>query len=48
METSSKAGNTPVSFMQEMLHNKFLLLTMVLAVSAAVYFCVVLFMLLSN
>lgn len=34
---SLKAGDAPVSFMQEMLHNKFMLLTVVLAVSAAAY-----------
>jgi len=48
MGSSSKAGNTPVPFMQEMLHNKFLLLTVILAVCAAVYFCVALFVLLSG
>lgn len=36
METS-KAGSSPVSFMQQMLHNKFLLLTVLLAVGAATY-----------
>lgn len=45
---SSKAGDTPASFMQQMLHNKFLLLTVALAVGAAVYFCVALFVLLSH
>ena len=34
---SSKTGNTRVSLMQEILQNRFLLLTVVLAVSAAVY-----------
>ncbi len=34
---SFKTDNTPVSFMQEMLQNKFLLLTVVLAVGAAAY-----------
>lgn len=34
---SSKAGNTLVSFAQQMLHNKFLLLTVLLAVGAATY-----------
>lgn len=48
MESSSKAGNTPVSFVQEMLHNKFLLLTVILAVGAAIYFCIGLFVLLSH
>jgi len=45
---SSTSGNEPVSFMQQMLHNKFLLLTVVLAVGAAVYFCIGLFVLLSH
>jgi hypothetical protein len=45
---SSKAVNSTVSFMQQMLHNKFLLLTVVLAVGVAVYFCVGLFVLLSH
>ena len=45
---SSKAGNVPVSFMQPMLHNKFLLLTVMLAVGAAVYFFVGLFVLLGR
>jgi hypothetical protein len=48
MDSPSKAGITPVSFMQEMLHNKFLLLTVILAVSATVYFCVALYALLSS
>jgi hypothetical protein len=34
------------SFIQEMLHNKFLLLTVLLAVSAAMYLCFGLFVLL--
>jgi hypothetical protein len=45
---SSKANSSPVSFMQQLLRNKFLLLTVVLAVGAAVYFCVGLFVLLSH
>lgn len=45
---SSKAGSSPVSFMQQMRHNKFLMLTLVLAAGAAVYFCVGLFVLLSH
>lgn len=48
MESSSKAGNTPISFVQEMLHNKFMLLTVILAVGAAIYFCIALFVLLSR
>jgi len=45
---SSKAVSSTASLMQQMLHNKFLLLTLVLAVGAAVYFCVGLFVLLSH
>ena len=45
---SSKSGNVPVSFIQQMLHNKFLLLTMMLAVGAALYFFVGLFVLLGR
>ena len=45
---SSKSGHVPVSFMQQMLHNKFLLLTVMLAVGAALYFFVGLFMLLGR
>jgi len=37
---SSKTGNSPVFFIQQMMHNKFLLLAVVLAVSAAAYFCI--------
>jgi hypothetical protein len=47
MESPSKAGNTLVSFMQQMLHNNFLLLTVVLAVAVAAYIGVILFRLLS-
>lgn len=45
---SFKIGKTLVSFMQEMLHNKFLLLAVMLAVGAATYFCVGLVMLLGH
>jgi len=45
---SSKTGNVPVSFMQQMLHNNMLLLTVLIAVSAAAYFGVGLFMLLTR
>jgi len=45
---SSKTADPPVSFFRQMLHNKFLLLTMLLAVGAAAYFGIGLFMLLSN
>lgn len=48
MEASSKVGHTLVSFMQEILNNKFLLLTVVLAVVAATYLVVGLVMLLSH
>jgi hypothetical protein len=37
MESSSKTGSNQASFMQQMLQNKFLLLTVVLAVGAAAY-----------
>jgi len=43
---SSKTGSALVLFMQQMLHNKMLLLTVLLAVGAAVYFGIGLFMLL--
>jgi len=45
---SSKSGDESISFMQQMLHNKFLLLTVALAFAAAVYLCVGLFVLLSH
>lgn len=45
---SSKTGNPPVPFIQQLLHNKFLLLTVVLAVSAAAYFAIGLYILLSH
>lgn len=45
---SSKIGSVPVPFMQQMLHNKMLLLTVLLAVGAVAYFCIGLFMLLSH
>lgn len=45
---SVKVGKTLVSFLQEMLHNKFLLLAVALAVFAATYFCIGLTMLLSR
>lgn len=45
---SSKAGSEPVPFMREMLHNKPLLLTVILAVSAAAYFGIGLFMILRH
>lgn len=44
----SKTGNPPAHFMQQMMHNKFLLLTVVLAVSAAAYFSIGLFILLGH
>jgi hypothetical protein len=37
---SSKAGNTLVSFIQQMLRNKFLLLTVMLAVCLAAFMSV--------
>lgn len=45
---SSNTGNARVSFMLEMLHNKFLLLTVILAIGAAAYFGVGLVMLLGH
>jgi hypothetical protein len=48
MESSSKSGNTLAYFIQQMISNKFLLLTVVLAVGAAVYFIVGISMLLSH
>ncbi len=45
---SFKAGNAPVSFMQRMLRNKFLLLTVLLAVTAAAYISVGLIKLLGH
>ena len=44
----TKSGNPPVHFMRQMIQNKFMLLTVVLAVCAAAYFAVGLFMLLSH
>ncbi len=45
---SSKTGNSLVQFVQQMLHNKMLLLTVLLATGAAVYFGIGLFMLLRH
>lgn len=45
---SSESGSASTSFVQQILHNKFLLLTVALAVGAVVYFCVGLFVLLSH
>lgn len=45
---SSKAGSVAVSFMQQMLQNKFLLLTVALAVSAVAYFAIGLYLLLRH
>lgn len=45
---SSKAGSAPVSFVQQMLHNNMLLLTVSLAVGGAVYFAVGLYMLIGR
>lgn len=45
---SSSMGNTQVSFMQQMWRNKFLLLTVFLAVSALAYLLIGLFLLLSH
>lgn len=43
---SSKIGSVPVPFMQQMLQNKMLMLTVLLGVSAAAYFGIGLYMLL--
>lgn len=45
---SLKADEVPTSFMQEVRHNKFLLLTVLLAVSAATYLVVGLVVLLGH
>lgn len=45
---SSKAGSTPVPFVQQILRNNMLLLTVLIAVGAVVYFGVGLFMLLAR
>lgn len=45
---SSENGNLRAPFLQQMLQNRFLLLTVVLAVSAAAYFCIGLFYLLRH
>lgn len=45
---SSNTGSLKVPFLQQMLHNKFLLLTVLLSVSAAAYFCIGLYFLLSH
>lgn len=45
---SSSMGNTQVSFMQQMWHNKLLLLTVFLAVGALAYLLIGLFLLLSH
>lgn len=45
---SSKIGSAPVPFMQQMLRNKMLMLTVLLAVSAAAYFGIGLYMLLRH
>lgn len=45
---SSKTGSAPVSFVQQMLSNNMLLLTVLLAVGGAVYFAVGLYMLIGR
>ena len=45
---SSKIGSAPASFMQQVLHNNMLMLTVLLAVSAVAYFGVGLYMLLRH
>lgn len=45
---SSKAGSPSVSFVQQILHNNMLLLAVLVGVSAAAYFAIGLFMLLTR
>lgn len=45
---SSGMSNTQASFMQQMWHNKFLLLTVFLAIGALAYLLIGLFLLLSH
>lgn len=45
---SSEMGSAPVPFLRQMLQNKMLMLTVLLAVGAAAYFCVGLFMLIGR
>lgn len=45
---SSKSGSAPASFIQQVLHNNMLMLTVLLAVSAAAYFGIGLFSLLRH
>ncbi len=44
---SSNAGSASVPFMRQMLQNKMLMFTVLLAVFAAAYFCIGLFMLIT-
>ncbi|MFZ5524576.1 MAG: hypothetical protein ACOY9D_10930 [Pseudomonadota bacterium] len=44
----AKSANPPVNFLRQLIHNKFLLLTVVLAIGAAAYFGIGLFMLLRH
>lgn len=45
---SSATGSLKVPFVQQMLHNKILLLTVLLAVFAAAYLCIGLFFMFSH
>lgn len=45
---SSNTGNEQVPFLRQMLQNNMLMLTVLLAVGAAAYFCVGLFMLIGR
>lgn len=45
---SSKSGGSQAPFMQQILHNKILMLTVLLAAGAAAYFGIGLFLLLSH
>ena len=45
---SSKIGNEQVPFMRQLLRNNMLMLTVLLAIGAAAYFCFGLFMLIGR
>lgn len=44
----SESGDAPAPFIQQMLQNKFLLLTVAIAVSAAAYFSIGLYLLIGR
>lgn len=45
---SSETGSAPVPFMRQMLQNNMLMLAVLIAVGAAAYFCIGLFMLIGR